>query len=137
MKNKIAIILSTVVLVTGCKMIPVKPTANFVVDISYEDAKAIVYDNAQRCWSREFSAFGGDAFVIERMKFSETSSMVTVRRSAPDIGHQSAFTIVAIHNVNGKSQIEINEGSCAYNCDMNFTPDVKRWLNGDNTCKKT
>lgn len=136
MIKKITILSILVASLSGCKLIPVQPTAKYTVNMPYSKSMEVVFENAKKCWSREFSFFGGDAFVVEKAGYNSMAGVLTVRRSAPDIGYQQAFTIVTIQEKNGKSEIDISEGSCAYDCEMNFTPDVKRWLNGDQTCKE-
>jgi len=115
-------------------MTPVHSTAKYIVDLPIDSSLEIIHSNAIKCWQREFSFFGGDAFIVEKKVFTGDAAFVTVRRSAPDIGFQPAFMIVVVRKVHEKSEIEVNEGSCAYNCELNFTPDVKRWLNGDESC---
>lgn len=117
-------------------MIPVQSTAKYTVGLPYETSLNIVYNNAMKCWQKEYSVFGGDAFVVEKKQFSERSAMVTVRRSAPDIAFQPAFMIVVIRRLPEQSEIEVSEGSCAYNCEMNFTMDVNRWLDGNESCSE-
>jgi len=123
-------------LLFSCTTISVRPTANLIAENSYESTMAMIHENAMKCWSKEYDFWSGDAFLVEKKSFNENAGMVTVRRSAPDIAYQSAFTLVVVRRFEEKSKVEISEGSCAYNCDMDLTSDVERWINGDHSCKK-
>lgn len=119
---------------SGCALSPPTTTGNFVSNMDEASAMNLIYELATECWARDYSFWKGDALVVEGDLADIRGRVVTVRRSAPDIGYQEPFMLVFIRPGDSGSQIEAQEGPCAYDCNMNFTSDLDRWLSGDTTC---
>lgn len=117
----------------GCAVKPVEITGTFYADVSVYDAVKIIERNAKFCWERNLT-WTHDSFVANTIE-SSFSTIITLTRWAPDIKNEKPFLRVSIAAVDdGLTRVEVSEGSCALDCDMNFSPDVKRWLQGDESC---
>jgi hypothetical protein len=118
----------------GC-VAPPKPTYDYQTSNQSNKEARKIYDVAKKCWSKEFSLFQ-DKVVVEN-KVSIDGTLITARRSAPDIGYQEPFIRVLVSESETGTDVKVEEGDYAMGSYENLTQDVKRWSKGDLTCNET
>jgi hypothetical protein len=118
----------------GC-VAPPKPTYDYQTSNQPNAEAKKIYDVAKKCWSKEFSLFQ-DKVVVEN-KVGIDGTLITARRSAPDIGYQEPFIRVLVTESETGTDVKVEEGDYAMGSYENLTQDVKRWSDGDLTCNET
>ena len=127
-------VIATLIFVCGCVSPPVE-TGRFKVEKPERDLAKEIFALAKKCWAKEFGFFSGDGIVVEN-RVELDGVVITARRSAPDLGAQEPFMRVTVSEGAGGADVQMEEGDYALASKKNFSADVSRWIQGDQTCSK-
>lgn len=128
---------------SGC-MKPMQPTAELTANENSRDVVTTLSNQAMKCWARDehFGIPGHDGILIRLLRTNSETYIISASRFARDIGVLDPFFIVEVAvNSSGETVVTTTEGD--YGCTillscspMNFTADVRQWMEGDLTCNE-
>lgn len=128
-----------VFLISGCEYMPPKETGEFNSDSEMSKMALLLAGLAKKCWSKKPEMLADGIRIDARMSVNETV-IITAHRWAYDIGYREPFFIAKIINDENRSTVTTKEGdyACGFSgCyQLNFTNDLKRWVDGDHSCRK-
>lgn len=133
------LIASTSAAVAGCAMAPLAPTTDLNVNRPGKDVALLLESQARKCWSRR-SSMSQDGISVDARRSIAGSYVISAARFARDIGLREPFFVVEVsEDKNGATSVSTREGDYACSLlgscySLNYTGDVKRWLNGDSSC---
>jgi len=138
MNLRILLILA-VILIQGCATsTTLKPSGKINSDIDRDQLIQNIEALANQCWARDFSMLG-DAVNVRRSSHGLGSYGygIKVSRWAPDLGHEATQPMFSLHvsESGSGSTVVMSEGECGFLCpDSSYSDDVRRWVDGDNSC---
>lgn len=137
---KYLVLLFSVAFFGGCALMPPTESARIKSDRNMKEVALMLETQANKCWEKGAGLLGDGIRIDSRMSLTNTA-LISASRWAHDIGEQDDFFVIeVIEDDNQSSTVLVKEGDFACHLtgscyQLGFTNDVKRWVNGELSCK--